>query len=114
MEPNSGSYANEDIGKDEPDWKRVMWGQNYEPLLKIKHQVDPKGVFWVTPGIGADEHRIMNGRLCKVVGDTTQPGNLTMFAPASDNLNAGTGDSFYPAFPQTQEECDQSRGACMP
>jgi len=108
LERNSGSYSNEDLGTKEPDWKRVMWGRQYNPLLRIKRQVDPKGVFWASPGIGADEWAITDGKLCKVPkGAATS----TQFAPESDNKNRGSGSKDYKPFP-TQEDCDQKKPAC--
>jgi hypothetical protein len=115
LERGSGSYSNEDSGTRERDWKRAMWGRNYRALLQIKHQVDPKGVFWATPGIGADEFMVMNGRLCNIAGipNIPKPANYRLFAPESDNKNLGSGSSEYKQFP-TQEECDQQKGACVP
>jgi Berberine and berberine like len=116
LQRNSGSYSNEDLGTRERDWKRVMWGRNYNTLLAIKHQVDPQGVFWASPGIGADEFQIMDGRLCKISGvpSLSQTATSRQFAPESDNKNTGSGSREYKAFPQSQEECDQNKGACTP
>jgi Berberine and berberine like len=115
LERNSGSYSNEDLGSRERDWKRVMWGRNYNALLEIKHQVDPKGLFWATPGIGADEFLIINGRLCNIVGvpDAPRGANFRVFAPEHDNKNMGSGSKEYKPFP-TQEECDKQIVPCVP
>jgi hypothetical protein len=107
LERNSGSYSNEDLGTLERDWKRVMWGRNYNPLLQIKKQVDPNGLFWASPGIGADVWQITNGKLCKVSGGAAKG----VFAPVSDNKNRGGGSKEYKPFP-TQEDCDQKKPAC--
>jgi berberine-like enzyme len=107
LERNSGSYANEGLGSLERDWKRVMWGRNYNPLLQIKKQVDPNGLFWASPGIGADEWAITNGKLCKVGSGAVKGA----FAPESDNKNMGSRSKEYKPFP-TQEDCDQKQPAC--
>jgi hypothetical protein len=64
-----------------PNWKNDFWGSNYARLSQIKTKYDPNGVFWVTPGINADEYSVVNGRVCKV------PSTDPSFAPANDNTN---------------------------
>jgi FAD/FMN-containing dehydrogenase len=38
----------------EPDWQRTSFGPNYARLLKIKKQVDPKGVFTCNNCVGSE------------------------------------------------------------
>jgi len=114
LEESSGSYSNEDSGSLERNWKRVMWGSKYGQLIKVKHSIDPKGVFWVSPGIAADEWRIVEGRLCKIRGvpALARKGDDRFFAPKSDNTNKGSGGNDYKPFPKSQEECDQKKKSC--
>ncbi|KAG9088950.1 hypothetical protein FS749_001732 [Ceratobasidium sp. UAMH 11750] len=39
------AYFNE-ADPGEPQWKKAFFGKHYDRLLKIKRQMDPKGVFW--------------------------------------------------------------------
>jgi hypothetical protein len=93
-----------------------MWGDNYARLLRIKNQIDPTGVFWVTPGIGADAWTATKGTLCKASstrGGSTTQGSLV--APDNDNKNIKSGEgSGYRPFPASQEEADQRKGATWP
>jgi hypothetical protein len=83
-----------------------MWGGNYDRLYLIKTQVDPKGIFWATPGIGADDFKIVNGRLCRAQSNGTA--NDLGAAPANDNRNyKQTTGSGYKTFPESQEAADK-------
>ncbi|KAK2804805.1 hypothetical protein FQN51_001447 [Onygenales sp. PD_10] len=84
LAPDSGAYVNEASALN-PDWKNDFWGSNYERLSEIKTQYDPEGVFWVTPGVNADEYSIVEGRLCNTA--STDPD----LAPPSDNKNIAAG-----------------------
>ncbi|KAK4221871.1 hypothetical protein QBC38DRAFT_376286, partial [Podospora fimiseda] len=72
--PGSGAYFNE-AGRLEPNWQESFFGKgNYERLLRVKRQVDPKGVFWAPGSVGSDGWEAEtedglptgNGRLCRV------------------------------------------------
>ncbi len=52
--PGQGAYANEASFFTE-DWKQEFWGDNYERLLQVKHEVDPDNLFRVHHGVGSDE-----------------------------------------------------------
>jgi hypothetical protein len=102
-----------------------MWGNQYDRLYGIKARYDPGRLFWVTPGVGADDFSIENGRLCRVQESTepsqgkgrrprggrprTSASNPLGRAPANDNRNykAGSG-SAYKDFPKTQEEAEKA------
>jgi len=118
LDPNSGSYSNENSGTREPDWKRAMWGNKYSTLLRTKRKYDPKGLFFTSPGIGADDFTFIQGRICYVRGASnyTAPENPENTAPPWDNKNQAkvTSSSGYRAFPTSQEEADQFKGASMP
>lgn len=74
--PTSGSYVNE-ADRLEPDWQKNFWGSNYQRLLEIKQEVDPRGELWVSKGVGSEGWRVEsadggveggdeNGKLCRV------------------------------------------------
>lgn len=115
IDPQSGSYANENAGDREPNWKKVMFGGYYDGLYATKQKYDPKGVFWVSPGIGADDFGWIAGRLCLVKG-TSSAQSSSSTPPVSDFkvLVASSPKSGYRAFPQTQKEADEFKGASMP
>jgi hypothetical protein len=114
IDPQSGSYSNENSGSKEPNWKKVMFGHHYDKLYQTKQKYDPKGLFWVTPGVGADDYNWIDGRLCLVKGTSAQAESST--APPTDfkTLVASSPKSGYRAFPQSQKEADEYRGASMP
>jgi Berberine and berberine like len=81
-----------------------MWGSPYDRLYKIKTQVDPKGIFWSSPGVGADDFKIVDGRLCKA----QSKGKAEDAAPAIDNHNyKKAAGSAYKTFPESQEAADK-------
>jgi len=53
LSPDAGSYINEGDPTEE-NWQEVFYGANYERLLGIKKQWDPKGLFWNKNGVGSD------------------------------------------------------------
>jgi Berberine and berberine like len=59
-----GAYANE-ASPYEEEWKETFWGSNYPRLAAIKDKYDPNGVFWASPGVGADKWVVKSGRLCR-------------------------------------------------
>lgn len=66
-----GSYLNE-ASVMEPNWQAEFYGEQYDRLLKIKKAVDPKGVFYVTTGVGSEDWEVRDGNL----GLQTQNGRL--------------------------------------
>ncbi|EME79321.1 uncharacterized protein MYCFIDRAFT_116453, partial [Pseudocercospora fijiensis CIRAD86] len=64
--PGKGTYLNEADPYD-PDYPEVFWGEHYERLLKLKHRLDPEGVFWCRPCIGGEEWEVeeSTGRVCR-------------------------------------------------
>lgn len=66
-----GSYLNE-ASVMEPNWQAEFYGEQYERLLEIKKAVDPKGVFYVTTGVGSEDWEVRDGNL----GLQTQNGKL--------------------------------------
>lgn len=71
--PNGGAYGNE-ADVNEPNWQQAFWGQNYERLLRIKKEWDPKGVFYVHHGVGSEEWEVVGG--VKFGNIPTQDGRL--------------------------------------
>lgn len=53
LAPGAGAYISES-DPTEKRWKEVYYGANYDTLLGIKDQWDPKGVFWNKNGVGSD------------------------------------------------------------
>jgi hypothetical protein len=115
IDPASGSYLNENGGSREPNWKKAMFGRHYDHLYQIKQKYDPKGLFWVSPGVGADDFGWIDGRLCLVKG-TSSAHTSSSTAPPTDFkvLVASSPKAGYRAFPQSQKEADEKRGASMP
>ena len=52
--PFAGSYVNESSYFDE-DWGILYWGNHYERLRKIKHEVDPGGLFTGHHLVGSED-----------------------------------------------------------
>lgn len=52
--------------RDEPNWQKAFWGDNYAKLLEIKKRVDPDDVFWCQPCVGNEGWQLIDGVLCKV------------------------------------------------
>ncbi|KAL1955726.1 hypothetical protein VTO42DRAFT_8124 [Malbranchea cinnamomea] len=101
LAPDTGAYVNEASAQN-PNWKQDFWGSNYDRLSEIKTKYDPNGVFWVTPGVNADEFSVVDGRLCKI--PTTDP----TIAPANDNKNLAThyeGNLDNAPFPGQERNC---------
>lgn len=71
--PGSGGYLNEgDVM--EPDFQQAFYGTNYDRLLSIKKQVDPRDVFWAPTAVGSEGWYVTDqwdwltletGRLCR-------------------------------------------------
>ncbi|KAF1812801.1 FAD-binding domain-containing protein [Eremomyces bilateralis CBS 781.70] len=108
LSPLSGCYVNE-ASYNEPNWKQSMWGTHYPRLLSIKDKYDPTGLFWVTPGIGADAWSVQDGvRLCPA---TPSPAGPIEYPPANDNPNMRDPETEFRssgAWPQNQTQADAS------
>ncbi|KXT07597.1 hypothetical protein AC578_10248 [Pseudocercospora eumusae] len=65
--PGKGAYLNEADPYD-PGYPEVFWGEHYQRLLKLKHRLDPEGMFWCRPCIGGEEWEVeeSTGRICRV------------------------------------------------
>ena len=63
--PNMGCYLNE-ADVNEPNYQQAFWGAHYPRLLKIKHSLDPKGVFWCKTCVGGEDWKlnVQTGELC--------------------------------------------------
>jgi Berberine and berberine like len=75
--------------RTQDSWKTAFWGPNYEKLSQIKSKYDPKGLFWVTPGINADQFSVQEGRVCRVA--PVQMAKFAKVAPEADNKNMAPG-----------------------
>lgn len=65
LAPDSGCYLNE-ADVSEPNLAEAFWGSNYERLLRVKEEVDPKGVFWCGPCVGSADWKFGDdGALCR-------------------------------------------------
>jgi hypothetical protein len=64
--PGGGhAYMNEGDFQD-PDWKRVFYGENYERLEQIKDKYDPNHLLYALTAVGSDKWvPQLDGRLCK-------------------------------------------------
>jgi hypothetical protein len=88
------------------NWKDTFFGSHYPKLLSIKEKYDPKMLFYVTPGIGADKMVVKEGRLCSA---TTPVVTINNRVPEGDNLNIGkaaTGNDFLTLWPSSQAFAD--------
>ncbi|KAI9658405.1 MAG: hypothetical protein M1821_002538 [Bathelium mastoideum] len=64
--PGSGSYPNEG-NFQQPDYKEVFYGENYDRLLKIKQQYDPESILYGRTSVGSDQWvEQEDGRLCRL------------------------------------------------
>ena len=51
--PGTGSYVNE-TDYFEPNWQQEFWGENYEPLSRIKRKYDPEDLFSCHHCVGSE------------------------------------------------------------
>lgn len=68
LTPGGGAYLNE-ADFQQPDYKRVFYGGNYDRLLQIKDKYDPGHIFYAITAVGSDrwyEDETRGGRLCRV------------------------------------------------
>lgn len=76
---------------NETDYKSTMWGVNYDRLYSIKKKYDERGLFWVSPGIGADDFFVdaKTGRVCSSVnrGQDQSQSQILGLPPRFDNQN---------------------------
>jgi hypothetical protein len=64
--PNRGSAYSNEGDFNEPKWKEVFWGSNYDKLLRIKYKYDPKDLLYARTAVGSDAWTAMaDGRLCR-------------------------------------------------
>lgn len=84
--PGMGAYINE-ASFNETNWQENFWGSNYPKLSEIKTKYDPNFLFYVTPGINAEQWNANDkGALCRV-----QAGVKSIFPPIGDNKNVKGG-----------------------
>jgi len=63
--PGSGAYMNE-ADFQQPNFKEVFFGDNYNSLLSIKKKYDPDHFFYASAAVGSDKWRVANdGRMCR-------------------------------------------------
>lgn len=64
--PGGGSAYSNEGDLNEPKWKEVFWGTNYQKLLGIKHKYDPESIFYARLTVGSDAWKEQpDGRLCR-------------------------------------------------
>ena len=72
VSPESGAYFNE-ADVQEPNFQQAFFGSNYERLLRIKHDIDPWGLFYAAATVGSEDWVVVtedglptqNGPLCR-------------------------------------------------
>ncbi|RGP66578.1 putative isoamyl alcohol oxidase [Fusarium longipes] len=63
--PGSGTYMNE-ADFNEPNWKEVFYGPNWDRLVSIKKKYDPSDFFYNFKGVGSEAWTVANdGRMCR-------------------------------------------------
>jgi hypothetical protein len=53
----------------EPNFQQVLYGSNYERLLRIKDRYDPGQIFYALTAVGSErwfQDEVGGGRLCRV------------------------------------------------
>ncbi|KAF9262225.1 hypothetical protein L218DRAFT_1078014 [Marasmius fiardii PR-910] len=65
LTPNGRAYHNE-ADPNEPDFKQVFYGSNYDRLLAIKNKWDPDQILYGAIAVGGDRwFQTEEGRLCR-------------------------------------------------
>lgn len=63
--PGSGAYMNE-ADFQQPNFQEAFFGSNYEKLLKVKDEWDPKGLLYARAGVGSERWAVAgDGRMCR-------------------------------------------------
>jgi hypothetical protein len=63
--PGSGTYMNEADFR-QPNWQEVFFGTNYERLLDVKRNWDPKNLFYAIKSVGSEAWNVAeDGRMCR-------------------------------------------------
>ena len=61
----AGAYINEGDFQQR-DWQDTFFGSNYERLLAVKREYDPKGLFFAPLAVGSERWEVLkDGRLCE-------------------------------------------------
>lgn len=66
--PNGSAYMNE-CDFQRPNFQQVLYGVNYDALLKIKDKYDPDQIFYAITAVGSERwysNEEQGGRLCPV------------------------------------------------
>jgi len=64
--PGAGTYLNEIDASWKGDWKKELYGINYNRLVNIKNKYDPDHVFYAPTAIGSDSWMTdASGRICR-------------------------------------------------
>jgi hypothetical protein len=64
--PNGSAYMNE-CDFQQPNFQQVLYGVNYESLLKVKDKYDPDQIFYAITAVGSErwyQDGERGGRLC--------------------------------------------------
>lgn len=77
----ANSYKNIKASVTEKNWSSSFWGTNYPRLSKIKEELDPNMIFWVSPGINANYAKAVDGRQCLV---NPVPNGPSLYPPPTD------------------------------
>lgn len=87
LAPKMGAYVNE-ASRFTPGWRTAFWGNNYERLSSIKNKYDPDHLFWVTPGINADDWAVDGDRICRNTATLVDTKSAALdLPPKTDNVN---------------------------
>jgi hypothetical protein len=63
--PGGGAYLNE-ADFQQPDWKALFYGDNYDRLRAVKKKYDLQDLFYATTAVGSDAWAVASdGRLCR-------------------------------------------------
>jgi hypothetical protein len=64
--PGSGTYMNE-ADFNQPNWKEVFYGTNWDRLMAVKKKWDPKSLLYNWRGVNSEVWEVANdGRMCRV------------------------------------------------